>query len=80
MVDQSHRRGGLTSDDTHMRSICMHPKHAAGKQTCAAMIADPARATMEVYAENPCANDVREYDLSQSYSSPEYPVLDGIRE
>ncbi len=54
---------GVATDGTHMRSMCMHPKHAGGKQTCATMIADPARRTMRIYTKNPCENDVVEYDL-----------------
>lgn len=56
---------GVATDGTHMRSMCMHPKHAGGKQTCASMIADPARRTMRIYTKNPCANDLVEYDLAQ---------------
>ena len=54
---------GVTTDGTHMRSMCMHPKHTGGKQTCASMIADPAQRTMHIYTKNPCANNVVEYDL-----------------
>jgi hypothetical protein len=55
---------GRPNDGTHMRSMCMHPRHSAGKQTCASMTADPARRTMRVYAANPCTGDVTEYQLS----------------
>jgi hypothetical protein len=55
---------GVATDSTHMRSMRMHPKHADGKQTCASMIADPARRTMRIYTEKPCANNVAKYDLS----------------
>ncbi len=54
---------GIDIDGSHMRSMCMHPKHAGGKQTCAAMIADPAGRTMRIYTENPCENDMVAYDL-----------------
>lgn len=56
---------GAAADGTHMRSMCMHPKHSGGKRTCASMIADPARQTMRIYAANPCAGDVAEYQLSE---------------
>lgn len=54
---------GDTADETHLRSMCMHPKHAAGKQTCASMIADPARRVVRFYTANPCDDDFMEYTL-----------------
>jgi hypothetical protein len=56
---------GEAADGTHMPSMCMHPKHAGGKQTCASMIADPAGRKMRIYTRNPCENDLGEYDLSE---------------
>ncbi len=54
---------GDSTDETHLRSMCMHPKHAAGKQTCASMIADPARRVVRFYTANPCDDDFMEYTL-----------------
>lgn len=54
---------GNHADDTHMRSMCMHPKHTEGKQTCASIIALPGQRIMRIYATNPCRNDVIEYTL-----------------
>ncbi len=54
---------GNHADDTHMRSMCMHPKHTQGKQTCASVIALPGQRIMRIYATNPCRNDVIEYTL-----------------
>lgn len=72
---------GRDTNGTHMRSMCMHPKHAGGKQTCAAMIADPARRTMRIYAENPCENNVVEYDLATpTRPRVEDPARPGVSE
>jgi predicted choloylglycine hydrolase len=54
---------GDPADGTHMRSMCMHPKHAAGKQTCASIIALPGERRMRIYAANPCRNEAVEYRL-----------------
>lgn len=54
---------GTEADDTHMRSMCMHPKHTEGKQTCASMVALPGERTMWIYGPNPCRNDVKKYTL-----------------
>jgi predicted choloylglycine hydrolase len=60
---------GDTADETNRRSMCMHPEHAAGKQTCASMIADPARRVVRFYTANPCNGDFVEYRLDAE-SSP----------
>ena len=39
---------GDPNDETHMRSMCMHPKRTAGKQTCASIIAMPRQKTFRV--------------------------------
>lgn len=54
---------GTQADDTHMRTMCMHPKHTEGKQTCASIVALPGQRTMWIYAPNPCRNDVTKYTL-----------------
>ena len=54
---------GEREDGTFMRSMCMHPKHAAGKQTCASMIALPGQRTMRFYDPNPCKEKMKEYRL-----------------
>jgi predicted choloylglycine hydrolase len=54
---------GQREDGTFMRSMCMHPKHAAGKQTCASMIALPRQRTMRFYDPNPCRDEMKEYRL-----------------
>lgn len=54
---------GERDDGTFMRSMCMHPKHAAGKQTCASMIALPGQRTMRLYDPNPCQGKMKEYTL-----------------
>jgi predicted choloylglycine hydrolase len=54
---------GEPANGTFMRSMCMHPKHAAGKQTCASMIALPGERTMRIYDPNPCRNEMKEYRL-----------------
>jgi hypothetical protein len=54
---------GDRADGTYMRSMCMHPKQAAGKQTCASMVALPAERRMLIYAANPCRKEYREYRL-----------------
>jgi isopenicillin-N N-acyltransferase-like protein len=60
---------GDHGDGTFMRSMCMHPRHAAGKQTCASIIALPRQLTMRIYAANPCRNDVTEYATSVQRTS-----------
>jgi isopenicillin-N N-acyltransferase-like protein len=45
---------GDPSDHTHMHSVCMHPRHSAGKQTCASMVALPAEKTCWFFEPNPC--------------------------
>jgi len=55
---------GNQADGTYMHSMCMHPKQAAGKQTCASIVALPRERTMRIYAANPCRNEVTEYRLS----------------
>jgi hypothetical protein len=55
---------GVSEDETHMRSMCMHPEHTGGKQTCASMIADPASRTVRFYDANPCADDMVEYHFA----------------
>jgi predicted choloylglycine hydrolase len=52
---------GDADDSTHMRSMCMHPKYTAGKQTCASIIALPRQRTFRLYGPNPCLNEVKEY-------------------
>ncbi len=52
---------GDPSDDTHMHSMCMHPKHAAGKQTCASMVALPAERTGWFFEPNPCRGVSKEF-------------------
>jgi hypothetical protein len=52
---------GDPNDETHMHSMCMHPKHAAGKQTCASMVALPADKTCWFFEPNPCRNDSKRY-------------------
>lgn len=54
---------GERADGTFMTSMCMHPKHAAGKQTCASMIALPGQRTMRFYDPNPCRNKMKNYTL-----------------
>jgi predicted choloylglycine hydrolase len=54
---------GDADDGTHMRSMCMHPKHTGGKQTCASIIALPRQRTFRLYGPNPCLNEVKEYGL-----------------
>jgi len=55
---------GDQADGTYMHSMCMHPKHAAGKQTCASIVALPRERTMRIYAANPCRNEVTEYRVA----------------
>lgn len=55
---------GDQADGTYMHSMCMHPKQAAGKQTCASIVALPRQRTMRIYATNPCRNEVKEYRTS----------------
>jgi len=52
---------GEPTDETHRRSMCMHPKDTAGKQTCASMVADPARRVVRFYTANPCDDDFVEF-------------------
>lgn len=52
---------GDPQDETHMRSMCMHPKHAAGKQTCASMVALPADKTCWFFEPNPCRNESKRF-------------------
>ena len=52
---------GDANDETHMRSMCMHPKHTAGKQTCASIIAMPRQKTFRIYETNPCLNKMKVY-------------------
>ena len=52
---------GDADDGTHMRSMCLHPKHTEGKQTCASFIALPRQRTFRLYGPNPCLNEVKEY-------------------
>jgi predicted choloylglycine hydrolase len=54
---------GDPTDGGFMRTMCMHPKHTNGKQTCASMIAFPEQRTMRFYTTNPCRNEVKEYKL-----------------
>ena len=56
---------GDPDDGTHMRSMCMHPKHAAGKQTCASMVALPAEKTCWFFEPNPCHNDSKRFAYGQ---------------
>ena len=53
---------GDPHDETHMHSMCMHPKHAAGKQTCASMVALPAEKTCRFFEPNPCRNNSKRFD------------------
>ena len=57
---------GNPNDETHMHSMCLHPKHTQGKQTCASMVALPAERTSWFYGPNPCRNQHTEY----RYRSP----------
>jgi isopenicillin-N N-acyltransferase-like protein len=57
---------GAPHDDTHMHSMCMHPKHAAGKQTCASMVALPAEKTCWFFEPNPCRNDSKRFAYGQA--------------
>ena len=52
---------GNPHDETHMRSMCMHPKHTNGAQTCASIIAMPRRKRFRVYETNPCLNNMKVY-------------------
>ena len=52
---------GDPNDETHMHSMCMHPKHTAGKQTCASIIAMPRQKTFRIYEPNPCLNKMKVY-------------------
>lgn len=49
---------GDTVDSTHMRSMCMHPKHTEGKQSCVSIIALPRQQTLRLYEINLCLNEV----------------------
>jgi hypothetical protein len=52
---------GDPQDEAHMRSMCMHPRHAAGKQTCASMVALPAGKTCWFFEPNPCRDDSKQF-------------------
>jgi len=52
---------GDPNDETHMRSMCMHPKHTNGAQTCASIIAMPRQKRFRIYETNPCLNKMKEY-------------------
>jgi predicted choloylglycine hydrolase len=52
---------GDPNDETHMRSMCMHPKYTAGKQTCASIIAMPRQKRFRIYDPNPCLNKMKVY-------------------
>ena len=52
---------GDATDNTRMRSMCMHPKHTAGKQTCTSIIALPRQKTFRLYGPNPCLNKTKDY-------------------
>ncbi len=52
---------GDSSDETHMHSMCLHPEHTEGKQTCASMVALPAERVSWFYEPNPCRNAHTEY-------------------
>ena len=52
---------GNPNDETHMHSMCLHPKHTQGKQTCASLVALPAARTSWFYEPNPCRNQHTEY-------------------
>lgn len=52
---------GDPADDTHMHSMCMHPRHTAGKQTCASIVALPRRKTAKFFEPNPCRDDHTEH-------------------
>ena len=54
---------GDPNDETHMHSMCMHPKHTAGKQTCASIIAMPRQKRFRVYETNPCLNKMKVYEF-----------------
>jgi predicted choloylglycine hydrolase len=49
------------NDETHMRSMCMHPKHTNGAQTCASIIAMPRQKRFRIYETNPCLNKMKVY-------------------
>jgi predicted choloylglycine hydrolase len=57
---------GDAADGTHMRSMCMHPKHTEGKQTCGSIIALPRQQTFRLYEPNPCLNEAKEYGFQMS--------------
>ncbi len=50
---------GDPNDETHMRSMCMHPKHTNGAQTMASIIAMPRQKIFRIYETNPCLNKVK---------------------
>ena len=52
---------GAPHDETHRRSMCMHPKHTNGAQTCASIIAMPRQKIFRVYEINPCLNKMKLY-------------------
>jgi hypothetical protein len=52
---------GDPNDETHMRSMCMHPKHTSGAQTCASIIAMPRQKIFRIYETNPCLNKMKVY-------------------
>jgi predicted choloylglycine hydrolase len=54
---------GDPNNGTHMRSMCMHPKHTNGAQTCASIIAMPQQKRFRVYETNPCLNKVKAYEF-----------------
>jgi predicted choloylglycine hydrolase len=54
---------GNPNDETHMRSMCMHPKHTEGAQTCASIIAMPRQKRFRIYEANPCLNKMKEYQF-----------------
>lgn len=52
---------GDPEDDTHMHSMCMHPRHTAGKQTCASIVALPRRRSARFFEPNPCRDEHTEH-------------------
>jgi predicted choloylglycine hydrolase len=54
---------GDPNNGTHMRSMCMHPKHTSGAQTCASIIAMPRQKRFRIYETNPCLNKMKVYQF-----------------
>lgn len=52
---------GDPADDTHMHSMCLHPRHTDGKQTCASIVALPRQKRCKFFEPNPCRGDHTEH-------------------